>query len=224
MSCRCQFSSQHRLGYVTKQAGLHSSFISSATCDSSEFRVLQEAWLMLMCHRWGLLKARFICLSVSTEVLLTSDHIRAWQWDELPVLSWSRVPLASIYICQVQTLHFTTHVDHIAKYGHHFKLLLGLIYFRVELTQDFNFFGSLRWRWRIDWHLKCLFSQLVDLPQRWTCGFLQPQEKTMKNYARFGFGRSESARVSLTVPPDGSYTLCAREGRHLWGQWCGSNK
>lgn len=39
------------LGYVTKQAEQHSSFISSATCDSSGFRVLQEARLMLMCHQ-----------------------------------------------------------------------------------------------------------------------------------------------------------------------------
>lgn len=110
---RCQFSSQDDLGYVTKQAEQHSSFISSATCDSSEFRVLQEARLMLMCHRWGLLKTRFIHLSTSTEVLSTdfqSHKSLAMRWT---VVSWSRVASASVYICQVQTLHFTTHVNHI---------------------------------------------------------------------------------------------------------------
>ena len=142
MSSRCQFSSQHELGYVTKQAELHSSFISSATCDSSEFRVLQEAQLMLMCHRWGLLKTRFIHLSVSTEVPLTPDHIRAWQWDELC--------LKLIKSCLDFHLHlsgsnFTLRYacwSHTAKYGHNFKLLFGLIYFRVALTQNFYFLGS----------------------------------------------------------------------------------
>lgn len=53
------FFPQWELGYVTKQAEQHSSFISSATCDSSEFQVLQEARLMLMCHQWGFLKTWF---------------------------------------------------------------------------------------------------------------------------------------------------------------------
>ncbi len=142
MSSRCQFSSQLELGYVMKQAEQHSSFISSATCDSSEFRVLQEARLLLMCHQWGLLKTRFIRLSGSWDALPTdfrSHKSWAMRWT---VLSWSRVALAPIYICQLQTLHFATHVDHTAKYRHNFKLLFGLIYFRLELTQTFYFLGS----------------------------------------------------------------------------------
>lgn len=142
MSSYCQFSSQHELGYAMKQAEQHSSFISSATCDSSGFRVLQEARLMLMCHQRGRLKTRFIHLSASTVVLqhdFRSHKNLALRWT---VLSWSKVAWAHVCICEVQnfTLGYTCW-SHIAKHGHNFKQLLGLIYFRLELTPKFDFLG-----------------------------------------------------------------------------------
>lgn len=144
MSSRCQFSSQHELGYVTKQAEQHSSVISSATCDSSEFRVLQEARLMLMCHQRSLLKTRIIRLSASTEVVLTD--FRSHKGMAVKWTVWSRVASASICIWQVQTLYFTANVDFIQKIQKQFQLIFRITEFRLELPRN-STFCTCAWKW-----------------------------------------------------------------------------
>lgn len=174
--------------------------------------VLQEARLVLMCHRWGLLKTRFIPS--------VSEHRGNADW--LPIIytlgnemkchklikSWLGFHLhlsGSNF-----TLHYTCW-SHTAKFRQNFKLLFGLIYLRLELTQNFRDHGMKAEDWltpKMSFLTACRTAITVN-----AC-FLHPQEKTKGNSARFGLGHVQGVRVSLTVPPDGSFTFCAREERY----------
>lgn len=120
--------------------------------------VLQEARLMLMCHQWGLLKTRFIPS--------VSEHRGNADWLPITYELGNEMNCHKLIKSIKSWLGFHLHLSgsnftlyytcwsHIAKLRQNFKLLFGLIYLRLELTQNF-------WDPEIkvgDWHQKCLFS------------------------------------------------------------------